>query len=160
LAIPAAILTYDPVMKRDEALTPLSREHHHALHQALRLKRADESTAAEALRNMVAFFDTEAALHFRVEEEVLLPAYVRDGGADAGDEAIARVLTDHVWIRARIAALRDAGEPTVEDVQELGRRLDDHVRHEERVLFPAIEEALSAEQLDRLGRAVAAAEGR
>ena len=145
-------------MKRDEALTPLSRDHHQALHQALKLKRADEASAPDALRGMVEFFDADGALHFRVEEEVLLPAYVRDGGADPADEAIARVLTDHVWIRARIGALREAGEVRVDDVRELGARLDDHVRHEERVLFPAIEAALSAEQLAALGRAVAAAE--
>ena len=145
-------------MQRDEALTPLSHDHHQALFRALALKRADESSAAEALRDMAEFFDAHGALHFRVEEEVLLPAYVRNGGADPGDDAIARVLTDHVWIRARIAALREADEVRVEDVRELGERLDAHVRHEERVLFPAIEQALSAEQLERLGRAVAAAE--
>ena len=147
-------------MKRDEALTPLSRDHHQALHQALKLKRADAASAADALRGMVEFFDADGALHFRVEEEVLLPAYVRDGGADPADEAIARVLTDHVWIRARIGALREAGAVRVADVRELGARLDDHVRHEERVLFPAIEAALSAEQLAALGHAVAAAEAR
>ena len=145
-------------MKRDEALTPLSHDHHQALHQALRLKRADESSAAAALRDMVDFFDAHGALHFRVEEEVLLPAFVRDGGADATDAAIARVLTDHVWIRARIGALRDAGEVRVEAVRELGERLDEHVRHEERVLFPAIEAALSGERLASLGQAIAAAE--
>jgi hypothetical protein len=69
-----------------------------------------------------------------------------------------RVLTDHVWIRARVAALREAAAPAVEEVRELGQRLDDHIRHEERVLFPAIEAALSADQLADLGRAVAAAE--
>lgn len=145
-------------MKRDKALTPLSRDHHQALSRALALKRADQSNVAEALRDMIEFFDAHGALHFRVEEEVLLPLYVRDGGADPRDEAIARVLTDHVWIRARIAALRDAREECVEDVRALGERLDAHVRHEERVLFPAIEQALSPEQLERLGRAVAAAE--
>jgi hemerythrin-like domain-containing protein len=145
-------------MKRDEALTPLSRDHHQALFRALALKRADESSAADALRDMVEFFDAHGALHFRVEEEVLLPLYVRDGGADPDDAAITRVLTDHVWIRARIAALREAGAARVEEVRELGERLDAHVRHEERVLFPAIEQALSPEQLERLGRAVAAAE--
>ena len=145
-------------MKRDEALTPLSHDHHRTLFRALALKRADEASATEALRDMVQFFDAHGALHFRVEEEVLLPLYVRDGGADPGDEAIVRVLSDHVWIRARIAALREADAAQLAEVHELGERLDAHVRHEERVLFPAIEQALSAEQLARLGRAVAAAE--
>jgi hemerythrin-like domain-containing protein len=145
-------------MKRDEALAPLSRDHHQALARALKLKRADESSAAEALRDMIEFFDAHGALHFRVEEEVLLPGYVRDAGADPNDERIVRVLTDHVWIRARIAVLREAGAPSAAELRELGQRLDDHVRHEERVLFPAIEQALSADQLAALGRAVEAAE--
>jgi hemerythrin-like domain-containing protein len=145
-------------MKRDESLASLSRDHHQALARALKLKRADESSAAEALRDMAEFFDAHGALHFRVEEEVLLPGYVRDAGADPNDERIVRVLTDHVWIRARIAALREATAPPPAELRELGQRLDDHVRHEERVLFPAIEQALSAEQLAALGQAVAAAE--
>ena len=41
---------------------------------------------------------------------------------------------------------------------KLGERLDEHIRHEERILFPAMERALSAEQLASLGRAVEAAE--
>lgn len=145
-------------MKRDEALTGLSRDHHQALARALKLKRADESSAAEALRDMVEFFDAHGALHFRVEEEVLLPGYVRDASADPNDEQIVRVLTDHVWIRARIAALREEDAPSAAELRELGQRLDDHVRHEERVLFPAIEQALSADQLAALGRAVEAVE--
>ena len=144
-------------MKRDEALASLSRDHHQALYQALQLKRADESSAGEALRGMIEFFDSQGALHFRVEEEVLLPTYVRDGGADPADEAIVKVLTDHVWIRAQVQSLREAGEAPVEEVRELGLRLDEHVRHEERVLFPAMERALSAEQLTGLARAVEAA---
>jgi len=145
-------------MKRDESLASLSRDHHQTLARALKLKRADESSAAEALREMAEFFDAHGALHFRVEEEVLLPGYVRDAGADPNDDQIVRVLTDHVWIRARIAALREATAPPPAELRELGQRLDDHVRHEERVLFPAIEQALSAEQLAALGQAVAAAE--
>ena len=145
-------------MKRDQALTALSRDHHQALSRALALKRADESSAAEALRDMIEFFDQHGALHFRVEEDVLLPLYVRDSGADPTDEAIAQVLTDHVWIRARIAGLREAQDVAVAEVRELGERLDAHVRHEERLLFPAIEQALSPQQLESLGRAVAAAE--
>jgi hemerythrin-like domain-containing protein len=145
-------------VKRHASLIPLSRDHHQALHRALKLKRADEASAADALRDVVEFFDGHGALHFRVEEEVLFPLYVRDGGADPTDEAIVRPLTDHVWIRARIAALREASAPTVTELHELGERLDDHIRYEERVLFPAIQEALTAEQLAELGRAVAAAE--
>jgi hemerythrin-like domain-containing protein len=147
-------------MKRHDALRPLSRDHHQALHRALKLKRADDAGAAEAVRDMVEFFDAHGAVHFQVEEQVLLPLYVRDGDADPTDEVIARVLTDHIWIRARIAALREASVVPVDELHELGRRLDDHIRHEERVLFPAIERALSEDELAGLASAVAAAEAR
>jgi hemerythrin-like domain-containing protein len=146
-------------MKRDEALAPLSRDHHQALFQALRLKRAAEPDAGEAVRGLIEFFDGHGALHFRVEEEVLLPWFVREGGADPADAAIVRVLTDHVWIRARIQKLREADGFHLDDVRELGERLDQHVRHEERVLFPLIEGTLPADDLAALGEAIAAAEG-
>jgi hemerythrin-like domain-containing protein len=145
-------------MKRAEALSPLSRDHHKALYQALQLKRADETGATEALRGVIEFFDTHGALHFRIEEELLLPRFVHDGGADPADDAIVRVLTDHVWIRARIVALREAANVDIDELRELGERLDDHVRHEERSLFPAIEKALSPDQLAKLGRSIAIAE--
>ncbi|MGZ5324611.1 MAG: hemerythrin domain-containing protein, partial [Solirubrobacterales bacterium] len=77
---------------------------------------------------------------------------------DPAGEAIVRVLTDHVWIRARIAALREAGDPSVAELRELGERLDAHVRHEERVLFPEIALALAPEPRESLAAAVAAAE--
>lgn len=146
-------------MKRDEALTPLSHDHHQALFRALQLKRCEADDAAAAVAGMIEFFDDHGSRHFRVEEDVLLPGYVRHGGVDSDDEAIARVLTDHVWIRAKVEELRAADRISVDAAHELGERLDEHVRHEERVLFPAIEAALSSEQLAQLGRAVAAAEG-
>lgn len=145
-------------MKRDEALAPLSRDHHQALYQALQLKRVGDSNVIDAVRGMIEFFDAHGALHFRVEEEVLIPTFVREGGGDPADESIVKVLTDHVWIRARVQALRGAPEVSVEDARELGKRLDEHVRHEERVLFPAIEEALSGEQLTSLAAAMESAE--
>ena len=142
-------------MKRQEALVPLSRDHHQALFQAMRLRRASPEDIAEVCSDALEFWSSHGALHFRLEEELLLPAYARH--ADPDQEAVSRVLVDHVWIRERFAAL--AGEQlSLEDAHLLGERLESHVRHEERVLFPLIEEALPPEELSELGRAIAAAE--
>jgi iron-sulfur cluster repair protein YtfE (RIC family) len=141
-------------VKRDPALTPLSHDHHQALHQALRLKRVGEDDLREVTAGVLEFWREQGALHFRIEEEILLPAFARH--ADPGDERVVRVLVDHVWIRERMARLES--DPSVAELHELGERLDAHVRHEERVLFPAIEEALQAGELAELGEAVAAAE--
>jgi iron-sulfur cluster repair protein YtfE (RIC family) len=139
-------------MKRSEALAPLSRDHHQGLFVALQLKRADAGTAAQARDAFLTFFQREGARHFRVEEEVLLPAYARRGEHDR-DEVV-RVLVEHVDLRRRAQDLAAESEPDVVELHELGERLEGHIRHEERVLFPMIEEALPTEELVRLAAAV------
>jgi hemerythrin-like domain-containing protein len=49
-------------------------------------------------------------------------------------------------------------ESSLENVRALGTRLHDHVRFEERQLFPAIEAALDAETLGRLAKSIEKAE--
>jgi iron-sulfur cluster repair protein YtfE (RIC family) len=141
-------------VKRDPALTPLSHEHHQALHQALRMKRASEEDRVEVADGVLAFWDEEGSDHFRIEEELLLPALARHVAPE--DHRVVRVLVDHVWIRERMERMRLGVE--AEELRELGTRLDDHVRHEERVLFPLIEETLGADELEELGQRLEAAE--
>ena len=140
-------------MKRSEALIPLSHQHHQGLTVAAQLKRATPETAAEARQAFLDFFEREGASHFRAEEEVLLPAYARH--SDFDQPAIVRVLTEHVDLRRRAQDLEASPEPDPADLRELGERLQSHIRHEERVLFPMIEQALPAEELEQLAAAVA-----
>ena len=142
-------------MRRHEALAELSRDHHQALAAALVLKRAGEQDAAEAARRFLEFWREHGSLHFRIEEELLLPGYAEH--ADPGEEAVVRVLVDHVVIRRQAARL-ERGDAPVADLVALGERLEAHVRHEERVLFPRIEEALPEDELIALGQRIAAAE--
>jgi hemerythrin-like domain-containing protein len=144
-------------MKREAALTDLSRDHHQALYQAMRMKRADEAGLSEVRDDVLSFWREHGAVHFRIEEEILLPAYATVG--DPADEAVVRVLVDHVWIRERMERL-ESGELDVLEVHELGDRLERHVRHEERVLFPLVEDALDPVALAALGERIAAAEAR
>jgi iron-sulfur cluster repair protein YtfE (RIC family) len=87
---------------------------------------------------------------------LLLPAFARHTGAD--DPAIVRVLTEHVDLRRRGQDLEGSAHPDPATLRELGERLEDHIRFEERVLFPMIEEALPLDELERLGAAFARAE--
>jgi iron-sulfur cluster repair protein YtfE (RIC family) len=144
-------------MKRSEALTALSHQHHQGLFVALQLKRATAETAAEACKAFLDFFRQEGASHFRAEEEVLLPAYARH--SDFDQPAIVRVLTEHVDLRRRGQDLEASREPDPADLRELGERLESHIRLEERVLFPMIEQALPAEELEQLGADVARVTG-
>jgi hemerythrin-like domain-containing protein len=142
-------------VKRHEALIELSRDHHQALSRALRLRRATAEDAAEVGEDVIAFWRQHGSHHFAVEEEVLLPRCA--DRIDPRDEAVVTVLTDHVWIRSRMERLA-GGDLDLDAMHALGERLDAHVRHEERVLFPLIEEALPEDELTALAAAVAAAE--
>jgi hemerythrin-like domain-containing protein len=143
-------------MKRSELLQALSRGHHQGLYVALQLKRATPTSAGDARRAFIQFWQAEGRQHFRIEEEVLLPAYARHRPAD--EPAVVRVLTEHVDLRRQAAHLQGSGPPSLTDVHELGKRLEQHIRHEERVLFPAIETALPDAELSELAQALERAE--
>jgi hypothetical protein len=140
-------------MKRTDALKGLSHQHHQGLFAALKLKRAQRATALEARTAFLDFFEREGASHFRAEEDLLLPAFVRHPQPD--DPLIVRVLTDHVDLRRRALDLEADADPALAALHELGERLESHIRFEERILFPKLEETLPVEQLERLGVALA-----
>jgi hypothetical protein len=130
-------------MKRSESLKPLSHEHHHALFIAKRL-RDEKEGARDAFAE---FWLEEGELHFRIEEEVLLPG---SGLAGPGSDAdVARMLDDHLELRRRARRALD-GEANGDELYELGELLTAHVRFEERELFPRIEADLSEEELEEL----------
>jgi hypothetical protein len=141
-------------VKRAEALRPLSREHLVALITAKKLREADELDAAAG--TFLEFWHGDGMRHFRVEEEVLLPTWAMHAEVDS--EGVSRMLDEHLAIR-REALRLEAGEAALDEVQALGQLLHDHVRFEERELFPKVEAALDAASLDRLAAAIERAEG-
>ena len=140
-------------MKRVEALQPLSRDHLKALLAARRLRNATDADAAS--RDFLEFWDGGGQRHFRVEEEVLLPGWALKSPVDR--IAVARMLEEHLAIR-RGALRAVAAEAAIEELRDLGQLLDDHVRFEERELFPMIEKALDPDSLRRLATAIKSAE--
>jgi hemerythrin-like domain-containing protein len=138
-------------MKRAEALQPLSRDHLKALLAAKRVADAQDADAAGAAFSR--FWDLERD-HFRVEEEILLPHWAAHAEIDVA--AVERMLADHLAIRADALRLA-SGALSLDELHTLGTRLHDHVRFEERQLFPMIEAALDDEAMDRLSLALAAA---
>jgi hypothetical protein len=140
-------------MKRSDALRSLSRDHHRALTVAQRLRRADD--AEEAVAEFLRFWSANGVYHFRVEEEVLLPAWGAMGTVDR--DAATRLSREHLEIRT--AALELSRQtPPLATIHRLGERLDAHVRFEERELLPLIEKDLETADLELLAAAVREAE--
>jgi hypothetical protein len=120
--------------KRDARLRELSSEHHAALVWARRLRRGvDRQPMAER-------FARELEPHFAIEETILAPA-LRESGEHA---LVDRLLTEHATLRRLAAA--DAHEA-------FGTALHEHVRFEERELFPRCEAVLADDVLDAVQRA-------
>ncbi len=127
-------------MKRDRRLHGLSSEHHEALVLARAMLRNAPHWTPERGREVQRRFAEELEPHFQVEELVLLPALDATGAR----ELVARTRADHAFLRETLAAVAE-GDPGA--ARAFGACLQDHVRFEERELFPACESALAPEVL-------------
>jgi Hemerythrin HHE cation binding domain len=141
-------------MKRSPALATLSRDHHHALEAARRLRRAGAGDLHAAVAHLQTFWHPRGRRHFEIEERLILPALPETDGD--WHEAAERVRDEHARIRAAVDALGSGG--SVGAAHELGALLHDHVRFEERDLFSLLEERLPKDDLARLGEAIERAE--
>jgi hemerythrin-like domain-containing protein len=137
-----------PPRKRHVSLQPFSRDHYVGLVQAQRLTKSADAGPAQRRKALSEFVETwagEISAHFR-DEERLLPELVRG-------EPIERLRREHRALaelseEARVRA--SSIEPGPDWVRELGRMLHDHIRWEERELFPLIERSTSRDKLDAL----------
>jgi quercetin dioxygenase-like cupin family protein len=138
-------------VKRHRALVPLSHDHHHALVEARRLRRAaDDPEPGTAASAFLDFFAAVTVHHFREEEEQLFPLAV---GFEEAREPLVQALLEHLRLHALVAELDArlaAGRPPADVMRELGELVDAHVRHEERVLFPLIERLVADSALTAL----------
>lgn len=140
-------------MKRDKNLAPLSRDHHHGLITANMLK-ADGSKEKEPEIGLPekadlaqSFWDTDLIFHFRNEETILYP--FAKGKDELLDKMLERMLAEHASMKAMVENLGEAGD-FEKVIDALGRKLEAHIRFEERELFEKIQEVFTPEELSAL----------
>lgn len=123
-------------MKRSVFLQPLSREHHTALTLAKACERAaqsgDDAMVRQACLRAIVAFKNELDAHFRTEETSLLPLLK----SPETQLLVQRTLMDHDQLRSLLIGLQ---QNDVEALNSFGKKLTEHVRFEERELFPVIE---------------------
>ena len=142
-------------MKRHPSLRPFSDDHHQGLVNARRLRKAasgEDASSADTARNFLDFWQRDTSLHFRKEEEVLLPVLARYGG-DLGEQPLLQMLTQHALIRGLAMQLSDEhkqDEIREDTLRHLGEQLEAHIRLEERQVFPLIEETLPEHALQEV----------
>jgi hypothetical protein len=141
-------------MLRDQALVPLSHQHHNALALCVRIQRglAPEPVARwtpaspETLQAEIEkLFEREIRYHFQAEEEVLFPVAQTIPGLTA---LASELVAEHALLRDYAARGRKLGADELRAFAEL---LAAHVRKEEGRLFEGLQASLAPSALAQLG---------
>lgn len=136
-------------MLRDKNLIPLSHQHQHALALCVRIERASpipETDLPAWQAEISQLFQTEIQVHFTAEERVLFPK------AREFQELIpltGELLADHAALREGFAGIQVS---LAADISSIAKQLATHIRKEERLLFERVQQLLSEEELNALGR--------
>jgi len=133
-------------MKRHPALTRLSREHHSALvlaKHALRASGGELGAVSHFVAEVGRIFARDLEPHFQFEEKLLLPALLSVGQFSA----VERTLAEHAELRS-LAIQPGINQPEI--LRRFSEALAEHVRFEERELFPLAESTLQEETLESI----------
>lgn len=133
-------------MKRHESIVILSREHHFGLLFCWKLRQGiKKDIPAERMQPYVSYFWKEHLQSHFEEEEIILFANVQD-------DLVKQAMAEHLQISQAIKSITESQNVSVESLRQLADMLDNHIRFEERVLFPHLEQTLTANQLSELGK--------
>lgn len=95
------------------------------------------------------FWSNHLDVHFREEETILF--------SPLKDELVQKAIEDHKQIKYTLDVLQESSaDDAKQKLAHLANLVDDHIRYEERKLFPHLEKTLSDEQLEKIGKQLAA----
>ena len=145
-------------MKRNKNLQPLSRDHFQTLTLVQKIEESLEGDITSNLTDIIeyvhGFWQKHLTPHFKAEEDFLLSAFALRVGED--NSLIERTLHDH----RNMKAIHQSFETTISQeegvrlLKEFASLLHDHIRFEERELFPAVEKQLTKDELESMGVAI------
>ena len=136
-------------LKRNPHIVKLSQDHHASLMFCWKIRQGIKyHVAAERMIKYVQYFwEHHFSSHFKEEEEFLF--------APLHDEKIQKAVNDHQKIKTFVSEIAFPGSEDPGDLLlELADMVDDHVRFEERTLFPHIENELSEDELENIGKQI------
>ncbi|MCF8260153.1 MAG: hemerythrin domain-containing protein [Melioribacteraceae bacterium] len=140
-------------MRRSKTLIPLSHDHHHGLRLAALLKNIDiiYENLPNDTRGKIEYtkdaWENELNIHFENEEQILFPAV--KGKNKEIDSLIDELLVEHVEIKTAIADLNNNSDAENQLI-DLGNKIENHIRKEERILFDKIQEQFSESELKKI----------
>jgi len=129
-------------LKRHRSILKLSKEHHFSLLFCWKIRQGVrmEISPERIIRYTQYFRNNYLCDHFREEEAVLF--------SQLKDKLVEKALADHRQIESQFDSLASDTETNInERLTNIANAIDDHVRYEERVLFPHLEKMLSEQGL-------------
>lgn len=135
----------DKPIKRNENIIPLSRDHHFGLLFCWKIRQGLKSkTESDRIRKYILYFwEFHLEQHFK-EEETLLFNQVQNKLCEDG-------FNQHAAIKRIITTLRTFRNEDEKAYASLVSLVDEHIRFEERILFPFLESVLPVEKLEEIG---------
>jgi len=132
-------------LKRHTGLQPLSREHHHSLLLCWKIRTGlKNGISPKRIKKYVDWFFAKHILpHFEIEELFVFSLL------DADDIYVKKALSQHRKLNRLCRTSVDL-EKNLSLIEEV---LEQHIRFEERVLFPIIQTKLSDDQLKSIEKA-------
>lgn len=132
-------------IKRSEHIVQLSKEHHFSLLFCWKLRMGIQKKIDpdRIIRYVIHFWKSHLLPHF--EEELVLFKNA------PSDPLVVQALEEHDEMNQLIQSLNTiSAEKKISALAEIERKTNDHVRFEERVLFPHLEKVLSQEVLKQV----------
>lgn len=130
-------------MKRNENLIPLSRDHHFGLLYCWKIREGlKKNVPYERIQKYISYFWHQSlSTHFEIED-IVLPDTENTGLQLQLDN-------EHAEIRKLVNTISHSKDCRL--LEDFAKALQSHIRFEERILFPHLEEHLSDRQMNDIG---------
>ena len=146
-------------MKRHESIAPISRQHHSGLLTARLLQlgappyKGMPTTPEDKRDYTLNFLQQHLLPHFKLEEDTVFKLAPEISEELAQQTQLLR--DQHLQLERLIVALPDATQTELPDrLHKIGKLLEQHIRHEERVFFEQLQQELPDEKLQALQQMV------
>ena len=138
-------------IRRSRNLQVLSRQHHAGLLFCWKLRQGIRLgiETGRMSRYVDYFWKSELQSHFEEEERLLF--------INSSDTYVSQAKDEHARLKTQMEQIIDSDDKTtIKQLATIAENFDDHIRFEERILFPHLEVILTKEELERIGRSLMA----
>lgn len=130
-------------MKRNPNIIPLSRDHHFGLLCSWKIREGLKKNISPGRISdyLIYFWSTHLKTHFEEEEQLLF--------TNTDDPLTAQALKEHQHLRLLMERIKENAEESL--LAEFAALLQEHIRFEERIVFPHLEKSFCEEELVTIG---------